>query len=297
LIAYAQTFFDTNIWRFELTGGTSPVTTDRNGGWTQLIASSRGDDSPKYSPDGRRVAFASHRSGNEEIWVCASDGSDARQVTQMRGPSTGSPRWSPDGREIAFDSRLFGQAEIFVIGAGGGQPRRLTNDAALDVAPSWSRDGQWVYFSSMRSGARQIWKTPAKGGEAVQVTRNGGFDSFESADGKYLYYTKQREVAGVWRLSLEGGEEVLIPGSEGVKEHRAWTLADRGIYFAVSTSADDHLLRFYSFATGRVADVTRLQKKPVYGPPGLVVSPDGRFILYVQRDSSSSDIMLVENFR
>src|SRR5262249_23639686 len=134
-------------------------------------------------------------------------------------------------------------------------------------------------------------------GEAIQVTRDGGFDSFESADGKYLYYTKSRETAGVWRLPLEGGAEEPVPGLEGVKEHRAWTLTDQGIYFAVSTSPDVQLLKFYGFAPSRIADVTKLQKKPVYGPPGLAVSPDGRFILYVQRDSSSSDIMLVENFR
>ncbi|MGH9938993.1 MAG: hypothetical protein ACREAM_22365, partial [Blastocatellia bacterium] len=296
-LAFAQTHFDTNIWRLELPSGSASIAAGRGGRWTQFIASSRTDDSPQYSPDGLRVAFASGRSGNEEIWVCSSDGSDARQVTQMRGPSTGSPRWSPDGRELAFDSRLFGQADIFVISAEGGQPRRLTNDAALDVAPSWSRNGRWIYFSSMRSGARQIWKTPAQDGEAVQVTRQGGFDSFESSDGKYLYYTKQRETAGVWRLPLEGGAEELVPGLEGVKEHRVWILTDQGLYFAVSTSADVHLLRFYSFTTGRVTDVASLQKKPVYGPPGLAVSPDGRSILYVQRDSSSSDIMLVENFR
>jgi Tol biopolymer transport system component len=296
LLAFAQTIFDTNVWRFESAGGPPPAPTDRNERWTQLIASSRTDDSPQYSPDGTRITFASQRSGNEEIWVCASDGSEAQQVTQMRGPSTGSPRWSPDGRELAFDSRLYGQADIFVIGAEGGQPRRLTNDPALDVAPNWSRDGRWIYFSSMRSGAREIWKMPSHGGEAIQVTRHGGFDSFESADGKYLYYTKSRETAGVWRLPLECGDEEPVSGLEGVKEHRVWTLTDQGIYFAVSTSVDAPLLRFYSFATGRVADVTKLQKKPVYGPPGLAVSPDGRFILYVQRDSSSSDIMLVENF-
>jgi len=218
-------------------------------------------------------------------------------VTRIQGPSTGSPRWSPDGREITFDSRLAGQADIYVINVEGGQPRRLTSDPALDVAPCWSRDGQWIYFSSMRSGARQIWKTPSQGGAAVQVTQHGGFDSFESADGKFLYYTRQRETAGVWRLPLEGGAEESVPGLDGVKEHRAWTVADQGIYFVASTSADVPLLKFYSFANGRVGNVTALQKKPVYGPPGLAVSPDGRSILYVQRDSSSSDIMLVENFR
>ncbi len=301
-LVFAQTSVDTNIWRFEPADQLASFSHARVGSsnrsvrWTQLIASSRTDDSPQYSPDGLRIAFASSAVGMRRYWVCDSDGSNPRQLTRMRGPSTGSPRWSPDGRELAFDSRVAGQAEIFVISAEGGQPRRLTNNAALDVVPSWSRNGQWVYFSSMRSGERQIWKTPATGGEAIQVTSGGGFDSFESTDGKYLYYTKKRETGGIWRLPLQGGEEVPIPGLEGVKGHRAWAVTDRGIYFAHSTTPRP-LLKFYDFATGRVADVSTLAKDPVYGPPGLAVSPDGRAILYVQRDSSSSDIMLVENFR
>ena len=301
-LLFAQTSIDTNIWRFEPANtlasyGSSRIgSSSRGGRWSQLIASSRTDDSPQYSPDGLRIAFASQRSGNEEIWVCDSDGSHARKLTTMRGPSTGSPRWSPDGRELAFDSRVAGQAEIFVISAEGGQPRRLTNNAALDVVPGWSRDGRWIYFSSMRSGSRQIWKAPASGGEAVQVTRNGGFDSFETVDGKYLYYTRQRETAGIWRLRLDEGAEEPVPGMDGIKGHRSWALTDHGIYFADSTTTG-RLLRFYDFATDRIADVTGLAKDPLYGPPGLTVSPDGRSILYVQRDSSSSDIMLIENFR
>jgi Tol biopolymer transport system component/DNA-binding winged helix-turn-helix (wHTH) protein len=295
-LAFAQTITDTNVWRLELPDGSASVPTGKDGRWTQFIASSRGDDSPQYSSDGQRIVFASHRSGNEEIWVCASDGSNARQVTQMRGPSTGSPRWSPDGREIAFDSRQPGQADIFVISAGGGQPRRLTTDPALDVVPSWSRDGQWIYFSSMRSGARQLWKVPAQGGAAVQVTQQGAFDSYESADGQYLYYTKSRETAGVWRLPLAGGAEEQVPGMDGIKEHRSWALGTQGLYFA-QPSPEAALLRFYSFATGRITDLTKLEKKPVYGPPGLAVSPDGRAILYVQRDSVTSDIVMIENFR
>jgi Tol biopolymer transport system component/DNA-binding winged helix-turn-helix (wHTH) protein len=295
-LVFAQTSFDTNIWRLELPNASASVTTDKSSRWTQFIASSRTDDSPQSSPDGQRIAFASNRSGNEEIWACARDGSNAHQVTQMRGPSTGSPRWSPNSRELVFDSRLAGQADIFVISAEGGQWRQLTTDPALDVAPSWSRDGQWIYFSSMRSGARQLWKMPVQGGAAVQVTQHGGFDSFESADGRYLYYTKSRETAGVWRLPIAGGEEESLPGFDGIKAHRAWTLTDQGVYFAVPTPAAA-LLRFYNFVTGRFTDVAKLEKQPVYGPPGLAVSPDGRSILYVQRDLSSSDIMLVENFR
>jgi len=177
------------------------------------------------------------------------------------------------------------------------------------VAPGWSRDGQWIYFSSTRSGERQLWKVPSHGGSAVQVTQGGGFDSFESPDGMYLYFTRKRETAGIWRMAVGGGEEIRIPELEGVKDHRAWTVTARGIYFVPSEpitaqesrserpSTPTWPLRFFSFSTGKVSTVIELEKRPVYGPMGLAVSPDGRSVLYVQRDSSSSDIMLVENFQ
>ena len=52
---------------------------------TRLITSQREDDSPQYSPDGKKIAFASNRSGSMEIWVCASDGSKPLQLTHTGG--------------------------------------------------------------------------------------------------------------------------------------------------------------------------------------------------------------------
>ena len=293
-LAFVRGWWDTNIWRLELNGSSTPPAGTR--GWTQFIASSRADDSPQYSPDGRQIAFASQRNGSEEIWVSSADGSNAVQVTKIAGASTGSPRWSPDCRQLVFDSRLMGQSDIFVIDTHGGSPRRLTDDPAVDVVPSWSSDGRWIYFSSLRTGARQIWKVPSEGGAAVQVTDGGGFDSFESADGRYLYYTKAREIPGVWRRPVGGGEETPVGALTDIQAHRSWTHANGGIYFAASAGGA-LLLRFLDLATGELTDIAPLQTKPVYGPPGLTVSPDGRSVLYVQRDSFSSDIMIVENFR
>jgi hypothetical protein len=56
-------------------------------------------------------------------------------------------------------------------------------------------------------------------------------------------------------------------------------------------------INFFSFATRRVKQIGVLEKDPLQGPPGLTVSPDGRWILFAQADQSISDIMLVENFR
>src|SRR6185369_6204743 len=108
------------------------------------------------------------------------------------------------------DSHARGDADIYILGVEGGLPRRLTTDSSDDVVPSWSKDGRWIYFSSNRSGNPQVWKAPVEGGNAVQLTEQGGFTPFESPDGKYVYYCKSFSAPGLWRVPLEGGEEMAV---------------------------------------------------------------------------------------
>ena len=184
-----RSFDDTNIWRFEV-----PRAPGRAKPPTKLIASTEIEAEQQFSPDGKRIVFASSRSGNCcEIWVCESDGSKPVQLTNFGGPIAGTPRWSPDGRQVVLDCNAGGNEDIYVVSVEGGPPRRLTSEKSEDVTPSWSRDGRWIYFASDRTGNWQVWKLPAEGGKAVQVTKGGGFAAFESYDGKTLYYAKGRD--------------------------------------------------------------------------------------------------------
>ena len=179
-----------------------------------LIISTALEISPRYSPDGKRIAFVSNRSGSDEIWVCGGDGENPIRLSSFHGPLAGSPSWSPDGKRIVFDCRPEGNADIYVVSAEGGQPRRLTTDPAEDIVPSWSRDGRWIYFTSNRnadggSGRLQIWKMPADGGEAVQMTRQGGFEPMESPDGQWLYFTQDRGSSSIRRMPTGGAPKRL----------------------------------------------------------------------------------------
>jgi Tol biopolymer transport system component/DNA-binding winged helix-turn-helix (wHTH) protein len=291
-LAYTQSLTDGNIWRF-----TMPRFRGVNESPVKLVFSTQEDSSPNFSPDGKQIAFASRRSGSFEIWVCGFDGSNPRQLTNIGGPLTGTPRWSPDGSLIAFDSWSEGNPEIYVISAEGGKPRRLTDDRSEDITPSWSRDGQWVYFSSTRSGSMQIWKVPSGGGPATQVTKLGGFEGFESVDGKYFYYAKGRAVPGIWRVLVSGGEETLVVDSHQAGLWRYWALTDKGIYFATAEVPSRPVIEFLNFATNKISIVARLDTKLFRTDPGLAIAPDGQSLLIVQMDQSGSDIMLAENLR
>ncbi len=289
-LAYTRRIFDSNIWRIEIQGPrnqTSPA--------VKLVASTRNELCPQFSPDGRRIVFLSDRSGRPEIWVCNSDGSHSTQITSMGGAATGTPRWSQDGEHIVFDSSRTGNWDIFVVAAGGGEPRQLTNQPVSEAIPSWSHDGKWIYFciqGGSPGGEPQVWKVPVEGGKVIQVTHKGGVVAFESRDGRFVYYTKSEDgTEGLWKMSVEGGEETQV--IDRVVALRSFAIADLGIYFLTRSDARFNI-SFYRFATARTETMTKVESPTL---SCLTVAPDGRSILCSQSDQLGGDLMLVENFR
>lgn len=286
-LAYVHRRIDTNVWRMPGPAWKGPAL-----GPAKVIVSSREDLEGVYSADGKRIAFTSDRSGNYEIWVSNSDGTNQTQLTSLKAPDSGSPRWSPDGKTIVFDSRLEGHGGIFVINADGGAPRRLTDDTAENNVPTWSGDGSWVYFSSKRTGDWQVWKVPSVGGTPVQVTNNGGFSAQEAPDGKALYVWG--EGGTIRRMPVADAR--TVPVLQGVGAFPWWKLAHGGIYF-FDGSARPSLLRFLAFATNRVSTITTIDFGfRIARPITWDLSADGQWILFTRVDQVESDIMLLENF-
>jgi len=289
-LAYVQGSGELNIYRMEV----SDTTVSKNPP-AKLIASTRNDDAPQISPDGRRVVFTSDRSGKFEIWTCDIDGTNIVQLTSLN-KYAGTPRWSPDGKQIAFDFFEERRGQIYVISAEGGLPRPITTGDFDNVVPSWSRNGKGIYFSSNRTGIYQVWRVSAEGGAAVQVTRQGGRLAFESPDGKYVYYVKSVPNSGIWRMPVEGGEERRILDSFNSEFFGDWAVVDDGIYFINVDAEDGVAMDFFDLASRKVRQVAALGKLHI-GRPSIAVSPDHRQILYAQVDHIGEDIMLVENFR
>jgi Tol biopolymer transport system component len=279
-LLFSHWVFDTNIWR-------APLSPTDHGAPGRIIASTRQDSTPAFSPDGNRLAFVSDRGGSFEIYISAADGSHPVQLTSMKTGATGSPAWSADGKQIAFDSRENGQGDIYFISTDGGSPRRLTKAPYDSVTPSWSGDGRWIYFTSTAPG-RPIWKVSPQGGEPVQVTKTGGLRAIEGKDGHSLYYFRD---GAVWKNDLSK-ETRLIDGADS----QDWRLCGNEICLIQASAGRSAEFVRYDPAT------RRKQSKPLdIGPlvaasSGIDVSPDGRWLVFTRVDSVQSDLMMVENF-
>ncbi len=285
LLAYAELSHDSNLWRVAASGIGAPEL---------VVSSTREEVAPHYSPDGRRIAFQSNRSGNWEIWIANADGSDSRQLTTYAGAPARDPRWSPDGRLIAFAYRGESNADIYTMTPEGNSIRRLTWEPSQDESPYWSKDGRWLYFSSNRSGIFEIWKISVDHPtEAVRLTHGGGAAPLESADGTYLFFKRRNSerVDEAWKMPSNGGEAIRVLDTLAALSVQSWAIDPAGIYFIEPFRR----IAYYRFATGRVTTVVPLGKHAWVN--GLAPSPDGRWLLYGQRDREVSDIMLVENFQ
>ena len=256
-----------------------------------LIATNQFNWMGQFSHNGRKIVFCSYDSGNPEIWVCNSDGSNTMRLTDFGGPLTGSPGWSADDQHIAFDSRPQGHADIYIMNADGGQLRRLTTDPADDANPTWSNDGRWIYFTSNRGGSYGIWKMTANGADAIQILKEEGRWPFESKDGTWLYYFFQYQ-GDLWKLSLHSGENQLVlhnirgyikdPGGDGI------------YYIKASSDGNDNDILYLSFISNSSKKIAKIKQKLI---TYLDISPDRHSLLFHDYQEGDFDIYLVENFR
>ena len=124
---------------------------------------------PTWSPDGRRLAFNSHRDGQFEIYVAGVDGSRPRNLTRNPGKDQW-PAWSPDGSSIAFMSERAGSDDVFVMRADGSAVRNLTHTRALDEShPVWMPDGRLSFLRHAETGPIDVIAVDLKTGSSRRL--------------------------------------------------------------------------------------------------------------------------------
>lgn len=128
------------------------------------------------SPDGKKIAFSSDRSGRPMIYVSGINGQNLKRLTYA-GKYNSTPIWSPDGKKITFASNIGGYYDIFLIDANGNNLKRLTQSSRLskrsnNEEPTFSPDGRSIMFVGNRTGKRQLYITDLNGTNIIRVTND-----------------------------------------------------------------------------------------------------------------------------
>ena len=231
------------------------------GNQLNLTNNPNNDSYPSWSPDGKRIAFASYRDKKVknfiptyEIYVMDADGSNPQNLTNDLNDDK-YPSWSPDGKRIIFSSERDGHfrgeagitSEIYVMDADGGNQQKLTNNRQNDWDPSWSPDGGHIAFVSDRKGDwenLEIYVMDADGGNQQKLTNNRGYDGAPSwsPDGKRIAFTSERdENWGIYVMDTDGGNLQNLTNNRHSDVNPAWFVPA----FAFTVAPADKILTMW----------------------------------------------------
>ncbi len=254
---------------------------------------------PTWSPDSRRVAYASDATGNLDIWVQASDGTSRRQLTSSLAHDS-EPAWSPDDREIAFRSERDGGG-VFLIDVDGTRERRLLD---FGYRPRWSSDSRKILVATADLGvlgvASNLFVVDRDGGPPLPVlsTLTGSLRSISAEfvpgeravsvwgyrqDGEAVFVTATLDgVVSPWTIAPGARAEF---GRAGVRVSQfVWAPSKRYLYFQGQSDDVQNIWRIAIDPASRTitGGLDRLTTSPGV-EKHLAISADGRRLAFSER--------------
>ena len=259
------------------------------GGLVRVTNDDARETTPRFSPDGDRIAFARRESpdGTPEIRIVSTFGGDSRVVMA----SATSPVWSPNGKELAFLHRTpDGTLELMSAGADGANARELLRaDSEFPFLrdPAWSPDARELAIVRGSGGiAGEIWLLPATGGTPRRAMSDPAEVFSESpaytADGLGIVHSSNRGGAtNIWFHPRAGGAPVRLTAGAG--PDAGPTIASDGT-IAYINSRWRNTLNVHSL-TGGASRTLATHSPFMWGP---AFSPDGNEVAFSRSEVDGS---------
>ncbi len=207
---------------------------------------------PRFSPDGRSIAFTSDRGGGDNLWIMPAAGGEPKPVTRESFRLLANPVWTPDGeyliaRKHFTSERSLGAGEMWIYHRAGGAGLPLTsrkNDQQDVNEPALSPDGRFLYFSEDMSGGETfeynksphgtiyvIRRLDRESGEIEDLVRiaGGAVRPQPSPDGRFLAFVRRvRDKSVLSLFALDSGE--IRPLWDGLSHDQQEAWAIHGVY-------------------------------------------------------------------
>lgn len=239
-----------------------------------------------------RIAFASHRDGNWEIYLSDVDGLNQTRLTQ-RADQDRFPLWSPDRSQIAFGSQVGGDHwELWVMNADGTSPRSLATQIAAKGHRQWSHDGKRIVFAAEIEGDVEIFSVEVASGRLTRLTNSPGNDADPSwsPDDKHIVFSSARASnPDIYVMRADGTQPRRLTNDPAIDRAPAWSPDGSTIAFisGPSEGRDVYLARFDN------GQVERLTTGAHATNDALRWSPNGSYIAVQTAEHDNYDIQIV----
>jgi TolB protein len=209
--------------------------------------------SPKFSPDGKLLAYTSYHPGNPNLYITNWEEAKSTKAISRRSGLNLAPAWSPDGKTMVITLSVEGNPDLYLMDVEGTVISRLTKNTGINVSPTWSPDGKHIAFVSDRSGNPQIYVMNMKTKSVRRITFQGN-DNTEpswSPNGEWIAYAGLYEGRyQIFSIKPEGGEPLQLTWYHNDHESPSWSPDGRQIVFPRLHNNDKDICTIFRNGTG-----------------------------------------------